>query len=147
MEDKASTHRTAATTPTPRDHYTPGELAEFSKLIEQKLAEAEETATLLEQSLLLDRTNGTDDTSRSQNLMEDGQATLEREEAARMVARQRKFQQELRAALVRIEQGTYGVCRLTGKLIPAERLRAVPHATMCVEAKMGSIPAASSSPM
>lgn len=127
---------TNATTTTPKDHYAPMELAEFRRIIEEKLADAEETATLLEQSLLLDRTNGTDDTSRTQNLMEDGQTTLEREEAARMVARQRKFQQELRAALVRIEQGTYGVCRVSGKLIPVERLRAVPHATLCVEAKM-----------
>lgn len=136
MEQRAIAVSTNATPPIPKDHYTPTELAEFRRLIEQKLADAEGTAALLEQSLLLDRTNGTDDTSRTQNLMEDGQTTLEREEAARMVARQRKFQQELRAALVRIEQGTYGVCRVSGKLIPVERLRAVPHATLCVEAKM-----------
>jgi len=117
------------------DRYDAAQLREFRRLIETKLGDTNDTLALLEQSLLLDHNNGTNDTSRSQNLTEDGQTTLEREEAARMVARQRKFQQELRAALVRIEQGTYGVCRATGKLIPAERLRAVPHATLCVEAK------------
>jgi DnaK suppressor protein len=118
-----------------RARYGAEELREFQQLIETKLNDTNSTLSLLEQSLLLDRNNGTDDTSRTQNLTEDGQATLEREEAARMVARQRKFQQELRFALMRIEQGTYGIGRATGKLIPAERLRAVPHATMCVEAK------------
>lgn len=115
--------------------YNRAELAEFKRLIEQKLADSSATLLLLEQTLLLDHNNGTDDTARTQSLTEDGQFTLEREEAARMVARQRKFQQELQAALMRIEQGTYGICRATGKLIPADRLRAVPHATLCVEAK------------
>lgn len=116
-------------------HYSTEELLEFKRIIEHKLSDTESTLLLLEQSLLLDHNNGTDDTARTQNLTEDGQYTMEREDAARMVARQRKFQQELQAALVRIEQGTYGICRATGKLIPAERLRAVPHATLCVEAK------------
>lgn len=115
--------------------YTQQELDGFRTLIQEKLTDTGTTLALLEQSLLLDHNNGTDDTSRTQSLTEDGQYTLEREEAAMMVARQRKFQQELRAALMRIEQGTYGICRSTGKLIPAERLRAVPHATLCVEAK------------
>ncbi len=121
--------------PPSSDRYGSEQLREFKQLIESKLVDTNDTLELLEQSLLLDHNNGTDDTSRSQNLMEDGQSTLEREEAARMVARQRKFQMELRAALVRIEQGSYGVCRVTCKLIPVERLRAVPHATLCVEAK------------
>lgn len=120
---------------TTSERYGQEELAEFRGIIEQKLKDTEETLALLEQSLLLDQNNGTDDTARSQSLTEDGQATLEREEAAHMVARQRKFQGELRAALMRIEQGTYGLCRVTGKRIPAARLRAVPHATLCVEAK------------
>jgi len=115
--------------------YSPAELADFKRIIEQKIADTGSTLMLLEQSLLLDHNNGTDDTARTQSLTEDGQYTLEREEAARMVARQTKFRQELRAALRRIDQGIYGICRATGKLIPAERLRAVPHATLCVEAK------------
>ncbi|MCC6400360.1 MAG: TraR/DksA C4-type zinc finger protein [Flavobacteriales bacterium] len=111
------------------------QMAEFRRIIEAKLSATEATLSLLESSLLLDRDNGTDDTSRSQSLTEDGQATLEREEAAWQVGRQRKFRAELRQALARIEQGTYGICRITGQPIPVERLRAVPHATLCVEAK------------
>lgn len=135
MNSPATHAATGSPVPPSNDRYDAAQLREFRRLIETKLGDTNDTLALLEQSLLLDHNNGTDDTSRSQNLTEDGQTTLEREEAARMVARQRKFQQELRAALVRIEQGTYGVCRATGKLIPAERLRAVPHATLCVEAK------------
>ena len=124
-----------ARVPAPSLPYTAAELADFKRIIDQKMADTAATLLLLEQSLLLDHNNGTDDTARTQSLTEDGQYTMEREEAARMVARQRKFKQELHAALVRMEQGTYGICRATGKRIPADRLRAVPHATLCVEAK------------
>lgn len=119
----------------PLQRYSTQELNTFRDIIQSKLAETGNTLDLLEATLLLDRNNGTDDTYRGHNLQEDGQETMEREETARMVARQRKFQQELKNALARIEQGTYGICRATGRLIPAERLRAVPHATLCVEAK------------
>lgn len=110
-------------------------LQEFRTIILEKISCVQATLDMLETTLLLDRNNGTDDTYRTHNLQEDGQETLEREEAARMVARQRKFHQDLKNALARIEQGTYGICRATGRLIPAERLRAVPHATLCMEAK------------
>lgn len=129
------THNSASDAHGPTLRYSTSELQEFRSIIESRLKETLETLSLLESSLLLDRSNGTDDTYRTYNMEEDGQQTLEREEAARMVARQRKFYQELKMALSRIEQGSYGICRITGKRIPIERLRAVPHATLCVEAK------------
>jgi RNA polymerase-binding transcription factor DksA len=79
--------------------------------------------------------HGTDDTGRTFNMMEDGSETLSREEVAQLAARQEKFIQSLNAALMRIENKTYGVCRVTGLLIPKERLRLVPHATMSIDAK------------
>ena len=79
--------------------------------------------------------NDTDDTSPTFKALEEGAGTLEKEHAARMAERQRQFIKHLQAALVRIENKTYGVCRVTGKLIPKERLMAVPHATLSVEAK------------
>ena len=79
--------------------------------------------------------HGTDDTGRTFNMMEDGSETLSREEVAQLAARQEKFIQNLNAALVRIENKTYGVCRVNGTLIPKERLRLVPHATMSIDAK------------
>lgn len=130
-----STQNDAQVTTRPLQRYDTENLREFRRIILEKLADTEATLGLLEGTLLLDRNNGTDDTYRTHNVQEDGQETMEREEAARMVIRQRKFQQELKSALARIEQGTYGICRATGRLIPAERLRAVPHATLCVEAK------------
>ena len=79
--------------------------------------------------------HGTDDTGRTFNMMEDGSETLSREEVAQLAARQEKFIQSLQSALLRIENKTYGICRETGKLIPKERLRLVPHATLSIEAK------------
>jgi len=79
--------------------------------------------------------HGTDDTGRTFNMMEDGSETLSREEVAQLAARQEKFIQNLQNALIRIENKTYGVCRIKGKLIQKERLRLVPHATMSVDAK------------
>ena len=81
--------------------------------------------------------NDTQDTSPTFKVLEEGAAVLSKEEAGKLAQRQQKFIQHLQAALIRIENGTYGVCRVTGKLIPKERLKAVPHATLCVEAKQG----------
>ncbi len=111
------------------------QLDEFRTIIQQKLTDSRLTSEQLESTLLLDRSNGTDDTYHHLDLIEGGQESLEREEAARMLDRQKQFQQQLSNALARIEQGTYGICRVTGQLIPVERLRAVPHATLCMEAK------------
>jgi RNA polymerase-binding transcription factor DksA len=97
---------------------------------------AKEELGLLTQSLSNPNTNGTDDTAGTYKTLEDGSATLEKESINQLASRQKKFIENLESALVRIENKTYGVCRETGKLIPKERLRAVPHATLSMEAKL-----------
>jgi DnaK suppressor protein len=118
-----------------KTRYSDTELAEFRELIQEKLKEAHIDYTLLVGSLSHNDDHGTDDTGRTFNMMEDGSETLSREEVAQLAARQEKFIQSLQAALVRIENKTYGICRVTGKLIQKERLRLVPHATMSIDAK------------
>jgi DnaK suppressor protein len=118
-----------------KNKYSDSELVEFKELINAKLKEAQEHYSLLIASLSHSDDHGTDDTGRTFNMMEDGSETLSREEVAQLAARQEKFIQNLQNALIRIENKTYGVCRVTGKLIPKERLRLVPHATMGVDAK------------
>ena len=119
----------------PKNRYSDKELEEFKNLIQNKLKEANEDFVLLKGSLSHTDDHGTDDTGRTFNMMEDGSETLSREEVAQLAARQEKFIQSLNAALMRIENKTYGVCRVTGQLIPKERLRLVPHATMSIDAK------------
>ena len=119
-----------------KNRYTDGELKEFKELINRKLEEAKEDLMLLQNSLSHNDDHGTDDTGRSFNMMEDGSETLSREEMAQLAARQEKFIQSLKNALIRIENKTYGICRETGKLIRKERLMLVPHATLSIEAKM-----------
>lgn len=119
----------------PKNRYSDKELEEFKTLIQNKLKEAHEDLILLKGSLSHTDDHGTDDTGRTFNMMEDGSETLSREEVAQLAARQEKFIQSLNAALMRIENKTYGVCRVTGQLIPKERLRLVPHATMSIDAK------------
>ncbi len=119
-----------------KSRYSDAELKEFKEIIENKLKEAREDLDLLKGTLSHSDDHGTDDTGRSFNMMEDGSETLSREEVAQLAARQEKFIRNLENALIRIENKTYGVCRVTGKLIPKERLRLVPHATMSIEAKM-----------
>jgi RNA polymerase-binding transcription factor DksA len=119
----------------PKNRYSDKELEEFKTLIQNKLQEAHEDLILLKGSLSHTDDHGTDDTGRTFNMMEDGSETLSREEVAQLAARQEKFIQSLNAALMRIENKTYGVCRVTGQLIPKERLRLVPHATMSIDAK------------
>lgn len=118
-----------------KSRYSDSELQEFKELIIRKLAEANEDYQLLKGSLSHNDDHGTDDTGRTFNMMEDGSETLSREEVAQLAGRQEKFIQNLQAALIRIENKTYGVCRISGKLIPKERLRLVPHATMSIDAK------------
>lgn len=118
-----------------KTQYSEAELKEFEQLIHQKLEEARIDYNLLKNSLSLSDNHGTDDTGRTFNMMEDGSDTLSREEVAQLAARQEKFIQNLQAALVRIQNKTYGVCRVSGKLIPKERLRLVPHATMSIDSK------------
>lgn len=118
-----------------KTRYSDDELAEFKDLINIKLKEAQEDYELLKDSLSHADNHGTDDTGRTFNMMEDGSDTLSREEVAQLAARQEKFIQSLHSALVRIENKTYGICRVTGKLIKKERLRLVPHATLSIDAK------------
>ena len=117
-----------------KTRYSESELAEFKAIILDKLKEAKEDFRLLQNSLS-NGDNGTDDTGRTFNMMEDGSQTLSKEETAQLCARQEKFIQNLEHALLRIENKTYGVCRVTGKLINKKRLELVPHATLSIEAK------------
>ena len=111
-----------------RTRYSDAELEEFKQLILKKLenARADYTAD-----------NDTEDTSPTFKVLEEGAATLSKEESGRLAAHQMKFIRNLEMALVRIENKTYGICKTTGKLIPKERLMKVPHATECIEAKEG----------
>ena len=115
--------------------FSDSELGEFKELINGKLAEAKIDLDLLKGTLSHSDDHGTNDTGRSFNMMEDGSDTLSREEVAQLASRQEKFISNLRNALNRIENKTYGICRVTGNLIKKERLRLVPHATLSIEAK------------
>lgn len=118
-----------------KNRYTDAELVEFRELIQHKLEKAREDYELLKSAITQSESNDTQDTSPTFKVLEEGAATLSKEEAGRLAQRQQKFIQHLQAALVRIENKTYGICRETGTLISKERLRAVPHATLCIEAK------------
>ena len=120
---------------TERVRYSDAELEEFRQIILDKLEIAKRDYKMLKDSLTGQDGNDVDDTSPTYKVMDEGANTLNKEETTRLAARQLKFIQNLQAALVRIENKTYGICRVTGKLIPADRLRAVPHATLSIEAK------------
>jgi RNA polymerase-binding transcription factor DksA len=115
--------------------YSKDELDEFKTIINEKLEKAKEDLTLLVDQLSHKDDHGTDDTSPTFKLMDEGSEVLSREEINQLAARQQKFVQSLENALIRIQNGTYGICRVTGKLIAKERLRIVPHATLSIEAK------------
>jgi RNA polymerase-binding transcription factor DksA len=118
-----------------KKRFTDDELVEFKELIEHKLEKAKEDFDILKKTLTHSESNDTEDTSPTFKVLEEGAATLSKEEAGRLAQRQQKFIQHLQAALIRIQNKTYGICRETGKLISKERLRAVPHATLSIEAK------------
>ncbi|MCX4334106.1 MAG: TraR/DksA C4-type zinc finger protein [Bacteroidales bacterium] len=115
--------------------YSDEELQEFKTIILDMLDKAKKEYKTLRDMVTHGSSNDIEDTSPTFKIMEEGAATLSKEEAGQLAQRQYKFIQNLEAALVRIENKTYGVCRMTGKLIPKERLRLVPHATLTVEAK------------
>ena len=119
-----------------KTRYSDSELKEFKDLLLDKVRGAREELNALASSLSNPNLNGTDDTAGTYKTLEDGSATLEKESINQLAARQKKFIEQLEAALVRIENKTYGVCRETGKLIQKERLRAVPHTTLSMEAKL-----------
>lgn len=123
---------------TEKTRYTDEELEEFRALILEKLEKAEKEYENLCSVLRHDDGNGVTDTSPTFKALEDGAYVLNREETARLAERQRVFINHLRAALTRIDNKTYGICRATGRLIPKERLRAVPHATLSIEGKENS---------
>ncbi|MFH0894625.1 MAG: TraR/DksA C4-type zinc finger protein [Bacteroidota bacterium] len=118
-----------------KNRYSDKELQEFKTIIQLKLEEAREDYQLLTDNYTNKNDNDTNDTSPTFKVLEEGAQVLSKEENAQLAARQMKFIQSLESALIRIENKTYGVCRVTGKLIPKERLKLVPHATLSMEAK------------
>ena len=122
---------------TEKTKYSDAELEEFRAIIIEKLEIAQKDYEQLRAGLTNSDGNDVSDTSPTFKVMEEGATTLSKEESGRLAQRQMKFIQSLQAALIRIENKTYGICRETGKLIAKERLRAVPHATLSMEAKLG----------
>ena len=118
-----------------KNSYSPEELQEFREIIEKKLAKARRNYDLLVSTLDTNDGNDITDTTPTYKNLTESAMLLSKQATASQAARQQKFIKNLEAALVRIENGTYGICRATGKLIPKERLRAVPHATLSIEAK------------
>ena len=115
--------------------YAEEDLQEFKEIIHKKIARAKQDLELLRSSYKNDANNGTDDTSPSFKSFDEGSEVMSKEANVQLAIRQEKFIRDLNNALKRIENGTYGVCRVTGKLIQKERLRLVPHATLSIEAK------------
>ena len=120
---------------TEKTAYNAQELKEFKKLILEKIKSAQEDLDILRAATSNNSDNGTEDTSPTFKAFEEGSATLSKEENIKLAERQAKFIRNLNNALIRIENKTYGICRVTGKLISKERLSLVPHATLSIEAK------------
>ena len=119
-----------------KTRYSDEELQEFKEIILKKLEKAQQDYELLKSSIMNTDGNDISDTSPTFKVLEEGASTLSKEEAGQLAQRQMKFIQHLQNALIRIENKTYGICRETGKLIPKERLRAVPHATLGIDQKL-----------
>ncbi|WP_405575028.1 TraR/DksA family transcriptional regulator [Winogradskyella sp. Asnod2-B02-A] len=117
------------------NRYSDKDLAEFKSLLKEKIKKAEHDLELIKSAYMNDFDNGTDDTSPTFKAFEEGSATMSKEANSALAIRQEKFIRDLKNALIRIENKTYGVCRVTGKLINKERLKLVPHATLSIEAK------------
>ena len=115
--------------------YADKELDEFRLLIEEKISNAQNDLELIRSAYMNDGNNGTDDTAPTFKAFEEGSETMSKEANTQLAIRQEKFIRDLKNALIRIENKTYGVCRVTGKLISKERLKLVPHATLSIEAK------------
>ena len=119
--------------------YSDEELEEFKEIINKKIEKAQEDLELLKQSYANDKGNGTEDTAPTFKAFEEGSLTMSKEANAQLASRQDKFIRDLKNALVRIENKTYGICRITGKLISKERLKLVPHATLSIKAKKNKL--------
>lgn len=117
------------------ERYSDQHLAEFKVIILQKMAQAQKDLEMLKSSYINDKNNGTEDTSPTFKSFEEGSETMSKEANAQLAIRQEKFIRDLKNAINRIENKTYGICRVTGKLINPERLKLVPHATLSIEAK------------
>ena len=115
--------------------YSDADLAEFKALIQAKLEKDKNDLELIKSAYMNDLNNGTDDTSPTFKAFEEGSETMSKEANSQLAIRQEKFIRDLKNALIRIENKTYGICKVTGKLISKERLKIVPHATMSIEAK------------
>lgn len=115
--------------------YSDADLKEFKAIIEDKIAQAKKDLDMLESAYKNDASNGTDDTSPNFKSFDEGSNVMNKEKNVQLAIRQEKFIRDLKNALLRIENGTYGICRVTGKLIQKERLKLVPHATLSIEAK------------
>jgi len=118
-----------------KNRYSDKDLEEFRVLIQKKIDKAEHDLELIKSAYMNDHNNGTDDTSPTFKAFEEGSATMSKEANSALAIRQEKFIRDLKNAIIRIENKTYGVCRVTGKLISKERLKLVPHATLSIEAK------------
>ncbi len=118
-----------------KNRYSDKDLEEFRVLIEEKIEKAKEDLSLLKSSYMNNGNNGTEDTSPTFKAFEEGSETMSKEANTQLALRQEKFIRDLKNALIRIENKTYGVCRVTGKLIQKQRLILVPHATLSIEAK------------
>ena len=119
-----------------KSKYSDVELTEFKEIIQKKIEKAEQDLDLLREQFANDKNNGTDDTSPQFKSFEEGSSVMSKERNSQLATRQEKFIRDLKNALIRIENKTYGVCRVTGKLIDAERLKLVPHATLSMEEKL-----------
>lgn len=119
-----------------KTRYSDNELEEFRAIINKKLEDARKELLLLQAQMTAANEHGTDDTASTFKILEDGSDSLAKEEAGQLAGRQKKFIEQLENAMIRIENKTYGICRVSGKLIPKERLRAVPHTTQTIEAKL-----------
>ena len=115
--------------------YSDAELAEFKALIQEKIEKAKHDLELIRSAYMNDHNNGTDDTSPTFKAFDEGSAVMSKESNSQLAIRQEKFIRDLKNALIRIENKTYGICRVTGKLINKKRLELVPHATLSIEAK------------
>lgn len=136
MEKKDKNDKKVESNNMEKTRYSDEELMEFKELILKKIEEAKNALALLTEAYTTKNAHDTNDTSPTFKVLEEGSSVLSKEENSQLANRQQKFIRDLENALVRIENKTYGICRVTGKLIPKERLKSVPHATLSIDAKM-----------
>jgi DnaK suppressor protein len=135
MEKKDKKDKKVETEIVEKTRYSDEELQEFKELILRKIEEAKGDLDLLTEAYTTKNDHDTNDTSPTFKVLEEGSSVLSKEENSHLAGRQQKFIRDLENALIRIENKTYGICRVTGKLIPKERLKSVPHATLSIDAK------------